>query len=274
MNSNCIYDYLDCHEYLKDWFAHNKTKPEFSLRAFAQRVGLTGGDVVGRIITGERKLIANKVYKFVKGLSLSSREAQYFELMVNYSNADSNDEKEYYFNRLQEIIPSHDTRVLRKKEFEYLSKWYHQAIRSLLCILPINDAVQIANLLEYNVRIEEVQESLDLQTELGLLKRDPQGNYQPVDMNLESGPLFKEPAFINLHKDLSKLANIAMEFHPIKSRKIYGVNFSISEKGWEQIQLISQKYTEDIRAVADNDKDENRVVQVNLQLFPLTKKFR
>ena len=210
----------------------------------------------------------------MKGLSLPSREAQYFELMVNYSNAESNDEKEYYFKRLQEVIPSRETRFLRKKEFEYLSKWYHQAIRSLLCVFPVNDVVQLANLLEYNVSVEEVQNSLDLQAELGLLKKDTQGHYIPVDLNLTSGPLLKEPAFINLHKDLSKLANIAMEFHPIQSRKIHGVNFSISEKGWEQIQLISQKYIESIRAVADNDSDENRVVQVNLQLFPLTKKFR
>jgi uncharacterized protein (TIGR02147 family) len=268
-----IYEYLDCRLFLKDWFELKKEGSNFSIRSFAQRMGFTGGDVIVRILSGKRKLGSNHVFKFIKGMQLTAKEAQYFEAMVSFGNADSSEESAHYFERLQSMIPSHEIRRLRKNEYEYLSRWFHMAIRSLLGVYSTANIVKIASLLEFNVSLESVQKSIDLQIELGLLGKDENQKYVLLDGNLESGDLLKEPALIQLNKELFDLAKVAMEYQNQAERKIYGVNFSLSEEGYQRIVKKAQLFLQEARAIADNDSNENRVYQMNLQLFPLSKSF-
>jgi uncharacterized protein (TIGR02147 family) len=47
---------------------------------------------------------------------------------------------------------------------------------------------------------------------------------------------------------------------------------SVSQNGFEKIKSELQAFRKKIISIAENDSGEDRVVQFNMQLFPLTKK--
>ena len=106
LTSPCIYQYRDYRTYLKDFEEFKRsTSSGFSLRQFSKRSGLQSPSYFSLVSQGKRNLGQKTVRKFVTGLGLKAKEGLYFETLVNFNQTDNPDEKVYYLDRLDGMVP-------------------------------------------------------------------------------------------------------------------------------------------------------------------------
>jgi uncharacterized protein (TIGR02147 family) len=58
---------------------------------------------------------------------------------------------------------------------------------------------------------------------------------------------------------------------PAAARDVSSVTLTLSEKNFQQVKGLVQKFRKELLTIANNDPEPEAVYQINFQLFPLTK---
>src|SRR5690606_17650189 len=127
-----LLQYLDYRSFLADYTQWRRgADPAFSQRTFAKEAGLpaSSSSLLPAIIKGRRSLSQNLRVKFSKALNLPDREAQYFDLLVQFNQAKGMTEKNFFFSQLSKFRSSR-AHVMQENQFEFFSKWYYGAVRN------------------------------------------------------------------------------------------------------------------------------------------------
>jgi uncharacterized protein (TIGR02147 family) len=267
-----VFDYLDYRRYLADWIAAMRIgDPRFSIRAFTLKAGLpiSNSSFFSKVIAGSRNLTLDLRFRMTKALKLSSAEARYFDLLVQYNQSRDMDGKRHFYSEMARFRRS-KARIIDKEGYEYYSAWRHSMVRAYFGL----DQKQ-ANPAAIGARIfppldaEEVEASIDLLLRLGLIVRTANG-FALRDRHIATARENKDfvgkvriPAMMDLARDVFN--------HVPPSDREYGtLTMYISRKGYQGIQERLAAFRQEIKALVDQDSDEDRVYTFNFQLFPNT----
>jgi uncharacterized protein (TIGR02147 family) len=269
-----IYTYTNYRIFLKDFFSQKKQeKPHFSFQVFANKAGFKARDHILRVMNGQSNLSYEGSLKLAKAMDLIEKESEYFANMVLFNQAKTHDEQLSYFNKMSMICKTTQSQKLRQEQFEYFSEWYYSALRSFLPLFNFdNNFSMIGKFLDPPISAQQVRKALDLLTELGLLTVDENGNYHVSTSSLTAGDEVASMAINSFHRQTLELAIRSIIRTPSEQRDISGVTMSVSQKGFDKIKSEIQAFRKKIISIAESDSGEDRVVQFNMQLFPLTKK--
>ena len=96
-----VYDFNDPVDFLNASFKASRTaNPQFSLRAWANMVGLSHVAMLSMVLSRKRRLLPSLSTKigaqFREIGKMKDAEARYFDISVLFSNASSFDEKVFY----------------------------------------------------------------------------------------------------------------------------------------------------------------------------------
>jgi uncharacterized protein (TIGR02147 family) len=274
-----LFAYTDYRRFLADWFAHKKrANGHFSLRVLAEQSGFKARDYLMRVMRGERNLSDDGIHKLSEYFRFSEKQAEYFSALVRLNQARTHTEKERYYARLAEVRKYGTHQRLRQEQFEYLTAWYHSALRSLLPVLePIPKAgdevdwESLGKLLDPPLTGKQARDSVELLLRLGLLVRDAHGRYAVQEAALTTGDEVAALGVATFHRATMELAKRSIDKHPPDSRDISGVTMSISQEGFRRIKSELRAFRKRIQAIASADSGEDMVYQLNLHLFPLTR---
>jgi uncharacterized protein (TIGR02147 family) len=130
-----IFDYTDYRLFLRDYYTEQKMlNPSFSYQALADRAGLKSKTYLHKVITGKKNLAKSSVLKVAKAIKLKYRETEYLNALVDFNNAKTIREKEYYFTKVKELSPAVQGQLVLKSQLIF-SKWYFVAISELVTML-------------------------------------------------------------------------------------------------------------------------------------------
>jgi uncharacterized protein (TIGR02147 family) len=269
-----IYSYTNYRTFLKEFFALKKQdNSHFSFQVFANKAGFKARDHILRVMNGHSNLSYEGSLKLATAMDLKEKESEYFTNMVLFNQAKTHDEQLIYYNKMSAICKTTQTQQLRQEQFEYFSEWYYSALRSFLPLFNFNNNhAIIGKFLDPPINTQQVRKAIDLLTELGLLTVDDKGNYKVSNSSLTAGDEVASMAINSFHKQSLELAIRSISKTPSDQRDISGVTMSVSQNGFEKIKSELQAFRKKIISIAENDSGEDRVVQFNMQLFPLTKK--
>ena len=267
-----IYDYTDYRLYLRDYYEEQKAKnPSFSYRYFARKVGFNSSGLYKDIVDGRTGITRSLILRFATAMKLSPRQQEYFETMVYFNEAKTVEEKKLYFERLMKFYNSKAFRV-DAGQYEYYSEWYYVAIRELLAIGSFKDDYSaIAQALNPTIRPEQAKKAVSVLLKIGLIKKDKNGYYKAVDKIVTTGPDIKSLAIANFQRSMMDMAKEAIDRHPLEHRDISSVTFSVSKETYNDIKTELIACRKRILGMVDRSESEDRVCQLNMQLFPLTK---
>jgi len=79
-----ITNYTDYVPYISDLIEYKREFLGYSYRVFCRKSGFKSPTYLKWVIDGVRPISLKSVHKYIAGLSLDKREAQYFALLVNY----------------------------------------------------------------------------------------------------------------------------------------------------------------------------------------------
>lgn len=268
-----IFEYLDYRKFLIDFYGFKKSvNKHFSHRVFARKAGLTSSGYFSEIINGVRNLSKNKVAKFAKGLELEDKERAYFELMVRFNHADSNKAKQSLYEMMVAAMPT-QIHQLKRSQLEYFSKWYYVAVRETLAIHAVrDDYAELAEKLHPSITPTQAKSAIRLLHELGLIEKDAEGFWRARHLSLLSKR--DESAALLLRAFQGEMigkAREALETVPEGHRDISNITMSISGEGMERLKVMVADFRKRVQEFVQSDRNEDRVLQLNIQLFPLTR---
>jgi len=265
-----VLDYLDYRSYLKDWFLHRKSiQPGYSMRTFARHpsVGITSTSFMSSLLKGVRNLTQRQRLQFSKALRLEGKDAEYFDFLVQFNQAKSIEEKNYFFSHLSKHRGS-QAKILLEQQYAFFAKWQHSVIWNYLG-LPKAEASpgRIAKHLAESLSPAEVEESLKLLLGMGLINKKANG-YGQTDRHVASGAVFKGQVAKTYHREFLRLASGALDQFGPDRRQFNVLAFSVSDKGFASVKQRINAFLQEVREIVDRDEDMNQVNILNIQLFP------
>lgn len=267
-----VFRFLDARAFLAAAFEHEKSRnPAFSHRFVAKSMGSTSSGFFKDTLTGRVRISPARAAKFARLFKLSREEAEHFEAMVLYTQADDAEEKDRCLGRLTGGPQARRHTVLEAFQLEYFKTWRHAAVRETLALHDFRgDYAELAALLEPSITPDEAEESLNLLLRLKLIRKNAQGRYERVDKVIRSGA--NDPARVRpaLRENL-QLALRALDALPPAVRPFSQLTLSVSE---ESLSLIREKLAglrRDVLDIAARDERVDRLYQINFQMFPITK---
>jgi len=264
---------MNYREFLRDYYTEKKAKHSFySYRLFSQKAGFGAPNVLKLVIEGQRNLTKDSVFKFCKALGLNKKESEYFENLVFFNQSVTLEEKNAYLNALMKYRAKPGAKKIEKDEYSYYSEWYHPVIRELAAALDFrNDYKKLAQAVVPAITAAEAEKSVRLLLDLGFLKTDGSGTYWKTSASLTTGAVVRSIAIANYHKAMMARASEAIERFGSSERDIESLTLSVSDETYRLMIKKAQDFlVQELLPMAEADAKPNRVVQVNLQMFPLS----
>jgi uncharacterized protein (TIGR02147 family) len=271
-----IFEYTDFRKYLADWFEEKKkTQPAFSYTSFAQKAGFSDRGFLHNVIHGKRSLTKGSLIKVSQAIGHSKAEAEYFENLVFFNKSADLKDRNYFYEKLNGVKSTEKAAVkalqTRKDQYEFYSKWYHCAVRSLIDMYPFKDDFRwLAKNVFPPITPRQAKQSVQLLEKLGLIQRQKNGTFKLTSKSITTGSEIVSLAVQNFHKEAADLAKNALERVPLDKRNITGLTLGISEKTYLKLCEEIRQFRSKIVRIAEQDEEADRTYQLTFHLFPIT----
>jgi uncharacterized protein (TIGR02147 family) len=268
-----LYAYTDYRKYLRDYYeAKRATRKEFTHRHIAQAIGFKSTGTFAQILQGKTNISPQTLARFVEFLELKKDEGAYLELLVLFNQAKGHTEKKRYFERII-TFPKSNLKQVDATQYAFYEKWYYSVIRELLAFHPfVDDYRELGRLLEPPITTAEAQKAIKLLLELKLIKRNENGFYEKSDPIITSGYDTRSLAVNQFIIETLDLAKVALDQLPREERSLSALTLSLPEDGYAMIEEKVKVFRRELLELARNCADPKRVIQVNFQIFPVTRK--
>lgn len=267
-----IFNYLDYRKYLGDYYAAGKANTrQFSYRYFARRAGFASSNFLKLVIDGKRNLSASSVDKIAEAIGMSGDEHRFFAHLVAFEQATEAKERAHHLEALTTARRFWEARPLDGMLFEYLSNWYHVAIRELAARSDFQESPDwIAAQLHPPITPGQAEAALALLLRMGLLERDPQGRVTRGDPTLDAGHEVQSVGVRQFHRQMIEKGRDAMDTVPARRRDISGMTVCVRADKVAELKARVRTFREQLMAFCDEQHDPDVVYQINMQLFPLS----
>lgn len=268
-----IFTFSDYREYLQAFVSRRKEQARsFSVRGFLQRAGIGSPSFLNQVIGGKRNLTELTISRLCKAMPLSGPEAEYFRALVHFCQSHTSEEKQLHYQRMREVAGAAKVKTVGEASYGYYEKWYIPVLRELLCMHPQpENYAEIARLLSPPVPVSEVKQAARRLVELGFLTRQENGTYRQTDPLLSTGFAVQSMAIRQFNKQMVELAAESLDQVPVTERNITGVTMALSPESYRQITEEIRSLQDRILALAEKEDQANRVYQMNVMLFPVSK---
>lgn len=269
-----VFRFRDYRAYLRALYAHKKQHDYgFSLRAFSKHAGLRSSNYLKLVMDGDRNLTADAASKFASACGLKGQSADYFCELVAFNQARSAEERERVYARLRRFRRYREVYRLDGAQEAYHSEWFIPAVRELVGRADFReDPKWIAKTLTPSIAPRDAQRALDVLLELGLVVRGEDGALAQTDALVQTpeGPLSHH--VVSFHRAMMERAADALDRVPREEREIASLTLLVEQARLPELKLKLERFREELLHTFDSTAAAARVVQVNLQMFPLTGK--
>jgi uncharacterized protein (TIGR02147 family) len=268
-----LFAYTDYRKYLRDYYeARRAAQKEFTHRFITQAIGFKSSGTFAQILQGKTNMAPNTVGRFIRFLGLKAQEAEYFELLVLFGQSRGHAEKKGYFEKII-AFPKSNLKQVDSTQYAFYEKWYYSVIREVLAFYPFKeDYRELARMLEPPISTAEAQRAIKLLEELGLIRKNGEGVYEKTDPVITSGYDTRSLAVNQFIVETLDLAKVALDKLPREERSLSALTLSLPEDGYAMVEEKVKNFRRELLELARNCPDPKRVVQVNFQIFPVSRK--
>lgn len=268
-----VFAYLDYRAYLRDYYNARKAAGRgFSYRSFSRRAGLKSPNYLKLVMDGERNLSADMAERFAQACGLKDDEVRYFVDLVNFGQAASLAERNQHYGRLTGFQRYRNAHKLDLAHAAYYSAWYMPAIRELVARADFRaDPSWIAEQLIPPIAPTEAARALETLLELGLLVKDEGGVLRQADALLSTGPETRGLHIASYHRAMMQRAMESIDLVPAHQRDISSLTLCLGEAGLRAFKERVQRFRKELLELSALEPKPEQVVQINFQLFPLSR---
>ncbi len=267
-----IFDYSDYRKYLRDYYQDQKARDRnFTVRHIAEKVGFKSASFFCQLMNGRSNMSTDFINKFCSFLNLDKKESAYFESLVNYNQAKNHIQKKKLFENIISFKQS-KMRTIDADLYEFYDKWYYNAIRELLFFYPFSgDYHELAKMLNPAISPADARTAIALLEKWGLVRKDENGRYFRSDNQSITTGMAAESFYINnFQHAVLDLAKGALDRFPRGERSLSTLTMSLSSEAYQKVESEIHMFRQRLLSIAEQDINEERVYQMNIQVFPVT----
>jgi len=267
-----IYAYSDYRSFIRDVLEEKRrSNPHFSLRAAASKLGVNSGTLT-RIMNGTRHLGPSLLPRFIDFLGLRRRQSEYFTLLVKLARTSDESAKRACYEEILQLR-SRQRAVIGREHYRFFEKWYYPALHQLIRTVPdIDDPAELGRLLNPPITAFKAKKALELLESNGFIRRRGGCGYETVDPSLTTGETWRGAAIQSFQATMAGMGKDAVERIPQNERDVSTLTLSLSAGSYRKVRGIIQRARREILALDESDLTPEQVFQLNLQLFPLSRR--
>jgi uncharacterized protein (TIGR02147 family) len=133
-----------------------------------------------------------------------------------------------------------------------------------------NDYTLLAKSVNPPITVRQAKESIQFLLDLGFIKKVKGSRYVQADPAITTGPEVVAPAVRELNRQMAGLAEQAVQKIPPAKRDISSLTVGISDKSYRLIKQEIQEFKSRVVRIVDEDRESDKVYNLNVQLFPLS----
>jgi uncharacterized protein (TIGR02147 family) len=264
-----LYDYTDYRDLLRDAYRQGKDKnARMSYRMIGRILDVDASFLV-KVMRGESHLPEASLPALEKFLKLDSRGARFLRALFLYTHARTPTEMKSHFEEMMRIRGV-GARALDQVQYAFYEHWRHTVVWAMLHCVPDRTPEWYAQAMRPQVQPRDVEDSLEILTALGLLQRAEDGTRRLVARHLETGDPLVKSAIRSFHQQMIELARQGVETIPPEERDISGITIAVDAECLRDVRAIVREARKKIQLRVDEVETADRVMQVNVQVFPLT----
>jgi uncharacterized protein (TIGR02147 family) len=265
-----VFRYLDYRLFLSDYYRAGKGRG-FSYRSFSRAARLRSPNYLKMIIEGQRNLTPEMAERFAAACRLKGEAAEYFVELVRFNQAGSDAERNQAYRRLSAFQRYRQAQRLELAHAAYHANWYVPAIRELIGSPGFReDPAWIGQRLLPPISARRVAHALESLLTLGLVERSEGGQLTQRAAVVSTGAQTASMHIGNYHRTMLKRAAEAIEGVPAARRDITSLTLRVRESSIPQLKSRLARFRRELLELEECESDGDQVLQLNLQLFPLT----
>jgi uncharacterized protein (TIGR02147 family) len=265
-----IYQFLDYREFMREYFEHEKLEDQsFSLRTFLSKVShsLSSSGLLSAVLKGTRNLSPALRLRFSQVMGLKDKEAQYFNLLVQFNQAKSMEEKNHFFQQLSRFRES-KAKMVSEGQYGLYSKWYYLVV---WCYFGLDknqkNPQAIAKKIKPYLTAAQVADAIEKLLQLKLIKKTANG-YAPTENHVTTEKEVQDMVANHHHKEFIQMAGTMVDAIPPSRRQYNTLVFSVSKESFEIVKERIETFQEELREILNRDKKENMICTLSMQLYP------
>lgn len=269
-----VFEYNDYRAFLRDYYSAKKAAGRgFSYRAFSRWVGVRAPNHLKRVMDGDRNLGLGTARRYAEVIGLEGEQLEYFCDLVSFNQAKTSTTKQASYERLIRFRAYRKAHRLEVQHAQYHAHWYVPAIHEMVVRDDfVLDPAWIAKQLLPAITQQQASAALDVLFALKLIEANEEGTVRQVNQLLSTGPETLGVHIGSYHREMIRRAVESIDLVGGDSRDISSVTLSIPEDGIAQLKELIASFRKQVIDLATEGEAADRVVQVNVQLFPLTQR--
>ena len=269
-----VMEYNNFRIYVRDFYSERKDRSGYTWRDFAKAAGYSSPVFLKLVCDGKANLSEVGVERVAAAMGLVGVDLQYFRLLVAFNQCKDSAAKKKIYKQMRAIAEENAVSLVGAEQYDYFETWHNPVLRELAPKMKGATPAKMAEQVKFGVTTADVKKALAMLTELGLLKKDDEGNYVQASKSVTTGDIdVTALAVRDMHRQMGNLAVKAIDEVPVDERDISGMTLGVSEVAFQKIVKEITDFRRRIGAIVMDDTGAERVYRMNVQLFPLTKDF-
>lgn len=265
--------YLSTSDLIRDKFKEIKdANPSFSIRAWSQQMGFKSHGSLQQIISSGRAVPKKFVPLIIESLKMSPSEAKYFQALIDFEKAKTQEEKAYFHTKLTEIYPKdNEIKFIETQKFKFFQDPLHDIILTLMDRKDFShDSRWIKSQLKMQVGLKDIDDTIERLIMLGLINNTngELSKITPLRLTKKEAP---ESAVLDYLTKMSVLGCHELKSPKESEREFKSVSLNIKQGSLSQAQIRLQELIEQFKSEFEADaKTSTETFNLNVQLFSLT----
>lgn len=278
--------YTDFRQYLSDYFDFKKLESAGTLRPytysmFSVAANIKSPNYLKLIIEGKRNLSNEMILKFAKALRLPKDDTDEFKTLVKYCQAKDPLDRNQKLKRLSELRMQRQMRAgtFNTQALDTVPNWVTWVLYTLADQKDVDfDLGALMKTMKGRANQDEIKKALTRLFKTGELVKDSDTGKVRKGRALMVGGPNNEPIPVELVRKLqSELIYLGLEslYQDQASEREFGaITLSLTDREFEKVKFelrqLKKRIYKDISVKREISKGD-RVYQMNIQLFPVTK---
>lgn len=275
-------EYMDYRIYLADFYRAKKDQTKLSLRPYSYTIFSAAADIkspnyLKMIIEGKRNLSDDMIAKFAKACAFNKAQTQEFKLLVNFNQCEDPADRNYALKILSEYRVEQKLKLgqLDRKVFEKVPNWVGWIIYAMIDQADVSFKISdLRDLLRGKASENEIQQALESLMSSGELVRDEVTGEITKGKPTEAPEEIPSALVRKLQMQLMYLGLESLYQDQAAEREFGSLTLALTEKEFEEIKFKLRQLRKSLHkdnSIARMNSKGDRVYQLNLQLFPVSR---
>lgn len=267
-----IFCYLDVADWLSaEYAARVEADPSLTHRRFSALCGYRSSGAISLISSGRRRMSRRAADRVAGALGLDPPERDHLRRMVEFSHAESFDERARLVERMQAARRFAEQWRGTIDAYSFYREWTLPVVRELVSLPDFEeDPAWIVSRLHPRITVRQAAEALEELQRLGHLQRAADGRLHIATPIVATPSEVRSDALKNFQRKMMTLAGEALDTQGPDRRDMRVVTMAISEGQAARIKALLIQLHKEVLAAVEEDEPIETVVQLNTQLFALT----